>query len=317
MSLGRSTLDRLLRQHGLRKPTRAPAKIYRRRLRFSAEGRLLQMDASPFAWLEERGPKMALLGAVDNATGKIVVLLFRPTEDQAGYITLLRLIAVTYGLPAAVYHDRHTILRSPKEPTLADELAGKVPMSQVQRLLAELGIASIPAHSPQAKGRVERLWGTLQDRLVKEMRLAGITSLEVANAFLPHFSERYNARFAKPPRDAQSDWVPLPEGLDLVYHFAAREERTVRAGHCVQWQGQMLQLVLKTGEPSLERKKVNVHVVPEGVVYLYDGKCRLDYGRLEAPLSATAVMAPPALRAPKTPDPRAKAKQRAWLFAGT
>lgn len=317
VALGRSTLDRLLRQHGLRQPSRPRAKVYRRRERRGAEGMLLQLDASPFAWLEERGPKASLLGAIDDATGLVIALLFRPTEDQAGYITLLRSIAVTYGLPAAVYHDRHTILRSPKEPTLADQLAGRSPMSQVQRILSELGVESIPTHSPQAKGRIERLWGTLQDRLVKEMRLAGIRSLEEANAFLPGFIARFNTRFAKAPRDPESAWVPLPAGCDLAYYFAAREQRTVHADHCLQWQGQSLQLVIRAGEPSLARKKVNVHTVPEGVVYVYDGKRRLEYQRVVEAPAATVAVALPSARKAKAPDPRAKAKQRAWLFAGT
>ena len=141
-----------------------------------------------------------MIGAIDDATGQVLFLLFRPTEDQVGYILLLRAIAYEYGLPMSIYHDRHTILRSPKQPTLDDELAGQPPMSQVQRMMAELGIESITAHSPQAKGRIERLWGILQDRLTKELRLAGVTTLEDANAFLPAFLVRYNARFAQPAR---------------------------------------------------------------------------------------------------------------------
>jgi hypothetical protein len=317
VSIPRSTLDQLLRQHGLRQPTRAPAKVYRRRLRRSGEGMLLQMDGSSFAWLGEDKPRLALLGAVDDATGKIVALLFRPTEDQAGYLALLRAIALDYGLPAAIYHDRHTILRSPKEPTLEDELAGRRPMSQVQRLLSELGVESIPAHSPQAKGRVERLWGTRQDRLVKELRLGGITTIAAANAFLPGFIARFNARFAKPPRDPQSAWVALPAGSDLAYHFAAREQRTVRADHCLQWQGDTLQLLPKAGEPSLARKKVHVHTVPEGVIYLYDGKRPLAFRRVAQSGPATEAVALPPAPLAKAPDPRARDRQRAWLFAGT
>ncbi len=137
---------------------------------------------------------------------------FRPTEDQVGYLLLLRSIAQHYGLPMGIYHDRHTILRSPKQPTLEEQLAGQPPMSQLQRIMAELGIESIAAYSPQAKGRIERLWGTLQDRLTKELRLADITTLEDANAFLPGFSERFNLRFAKAPQDPQSARVPLPAG---------------------------------------------------------------------------------------------------------
>ncbi len=314
ISIGRSTLDRLLRQHGLRQVAPKSAPIHRRRReRRSAEGMLLQMDGSPFAWLEERGPKMVLLGAVDDATGKIIALLFRPSEDQAGYMLLLRTIAQTHGLPLAIYHDRHTILRSPKQPTLEEELAGKQPMSQVQRLLAELGIESIAAHSPQAKGRVERLWGTLQDRLAKELRLGGITTLEEANAFLPGFIERYNERFAKAPRDLQDAWVRLPAELDLSYYFAAREGRKVRADHCIQWLGEVWQLEVKPGDPGLVSKKVSVHTVPEGTVYVYDGKRRLDYCQVtpeeRAPAKVTQSASPPTASHPK-----AAAQRRAWLF---
>ncbi len=160
-----------------------------------------------------------------------------------GYLLLLRTIAETYGLPMSIYHDRHTILRSPKQPTLDDELAGQPPMSQVQRMMAELGIESITAHSPQAKGRIERLWATLQDRLTKELRLAGVTTLQDANAFLPSFMTRYNARFARPARDPDSAWVPLPVIFDHAYYFAVRETRKVRADHCIRFAGQWLQLL--------------------------------------------------------------------------
>lgn len=314
ITIGRSTLDRLLRQHGLRLPQRPkPPQHRRRRERRPAEGMLLQMDASPFAWLEERGPQVTLLGAVDDATGKIVGLRLRPSEDQAGYFMLLRSIVRDYGLPLAIYHDRHTILQSPKQPTLDEELAGQYPMSQVQRLLAELGIESILAHSPQAKGRVERLWGTLQDRLVKELRLAGIQTLEEANAFLPGFIARYNARFAKTAADPRSAWRALPADFDWAYHFSVRETRKVRGDHCVQWQGKTLALQVKANEPDLERCSVSVHTLPEGLVYVYDGRRRLSFRQVDEPKAKPPLVVLPATRA-KTPDPRAAARRRRWLF---
>jgi transposase len=311
--IARSTLDRLVRQAGLRGSLKSPAPPHRRRReRRPAEGMLLQMDASPFAWLEGRGPKCSLLGAVDDATGKIVGLLLRPSEDRDGYFSLLRSIVAAYGLPLAVYHDRHTILRSPKQRTLDEELAGEVPLSQIQRLLAELGIESIPAYSPQAKGRVERLWGTLQDRLVKELRLVGIQTPEAANAFLPGFVACYNARFAKAPADAQSAWRRLPEGFDWAYHFSARETRKVRADHCVQWLGQTLALQVKATEPDLAGQTVSVHTLPDGTVYVYDGQRRLAYRRVAQQPAAPALrVLPPRANAL---DSRGKAHQRAWLF---
>ena len=316
--LGRSTLDRLLKQAGVRQAGKAPAPVHRRkRLRRPAEGMLLQIDASPFDWLEGRGPKADLIGAVDDATGKVVFLHFRPTEDQIGYLLLLRTVATSYGLPMSIYHDRHTILRSPKEPTLEEELAGHSPMSQIQRVMAELGIESIPAYSPQAKGRIERLWGTLQDRLTKELRLAGITTLEAANAFLPGFMERYNARFAKAPQDPDTAWVTLRPNVDTNYHFAIRESRKVRADHCISFSGHLLQLLPGPKDPSLVNESVTVHMVPEGGIYLYHGKRPIPYR--PAPIPGAASPKPPrqAARPPKPGDPKAAARRRAWLFGGT
>jgi len=315
MRIGRSTLDRVLKRAGARKPAKSSRPVHRRRrLRRPAEGMLLQIDGSPFDWLEDRGPKAVLIGAIDDATGKVLFLHFRPTEDQIGYLLLLRNIAQGFGLPMSIYHDRHTILRSPKQPTLEEQLAGQPPMSQIQRILAELGIESIPAYSPQAKGRVERLWGTLQDRLTKELRLAGITTLEDANAFLPSFMEHFNARFAQEPQDSHHAWVPLPADLDIAYHFSVRETRTVRADHCISFRGQLLQLLPGPRDPSLVGQKVSVHIVPEGEIYLYHGKRRITCQPVAAPPARPSQPSEEALRLAKPADPKGKARQRAWLF---
>ena len=313
--IGRSTLDRLLKAAGVRRRGKlAPPVHRRRRVRRSAEGMLLQMDASPYAWLEERGPQLDLLGAIDDASGKIIELLFRPSEDQVGYLLLVRNIVQRHGLPMSIYHDRHTILRSPKRPTIEEELAGQPAMSQIQRLLAELGIESIPAYSPQAKGRIERLWGSLQDRLTKELRLANSTTLDAANAFLPGFIERYNARFAQAPADPLSAWVPAPADLDLCYYFASRETRTVRADHCISFAGQQLQVLPGPHDPSLVGQHITVHRVPEGDLYLYHGHRRLAY-QVWAPPAVEPAQPVAAAPSPSVPKVRkSSAKQRAWLF---
>jgi len=221
---------------------------------------------------------------------------------------LLRSIAQRIGLPMSIYHDRHTILRSPKEPTLDEELAGQTPMSQVQRILAELGIEAIAAYSPEAKGRVERLWRTLQDRLTKELRLGNITTLEQANAFLPAFIERYNQRFAKAPKDPHPAWVPLPTDLDIAYYFSVRETRTVRPDHCISFAGQFLQLLPGPQDPSLVGQKVTVHILPEGEIYLYHGKRRIVYQSL----AAAPVKTPrPSEEAPRPAKPTSPRQRRA------
>lgn len=313
--IGRSTLDRLLKAQGVRRRAKPTPPVHRRRrVRRSAEGMLLQMDASPYAWLENRGPQAALLGVIDDATSKIVELLFRPSEDQEGYLLLLRNIALRHGLPMSIYHDRHTILRSPKQPTIEQQLAGQPPMSQIQRVMAELGIESIPAYSPQAKGRIERLWGSLQDRLTKELRLANISSLEAANAFLPGFIARYNARFAQPAADPDSAWTPLPADLDLAYYFAIRETRTVRTDHCISFAGQVLQVLPGAQDPSLVGQRITVQRVPEGAIYLYHARRRLTYQIWEAPVLTPPPPIPEALPPAPPTARKSSARQRAWLF---
>jgi transposase len=290
ISLGRSTLDRLLREEAPR-----PHKLKRRsgkrchRERSAAAGMMIQIDGSPHDWLEGRGPRLCLMGAIDDATKTLVYGRFHPTEDQRGYLMLLRGVCTKYGVPMSVYHDKHTILRSPKTPTLEEELAGVKPMSQVQRVMDNLGTEAIAAHSPQAKGRVERLWRTLQDRLIKEMRLAGVNTLEEANAFLQPFIERYNRRFTVLPRDAEPDWIPLELDADLDLLFSTRELRKVANDHTISIGG-ITHLILRAKpERSLAGKRVAVHVTPEGETVLYDGQTQLQHRVCAEPIPIAAV----------------------------
>jgi transposase len=315
--LPRSTLSRLLRVAGVRPPRPSRAEVKRmRRERKGAEGEMLQIDATPFDWLEGRGSRMALAAAIDDATSRVVYACFRPTEDQAGYLLMLRSIATTYGLPHLVYHDRHTILRSPKGLTLEDELAGRRPASQFQRVTASLGIQSIAALSPQAKGRIERLWRTLQDRLTKELRLASIDTLAAANLFLPSFISGYNARFAQPARDPQSAWRALGEGADLHYHFSTCEERRVRRDHTIAWLGRTLQLVPGKGEPSLSSKSAEVRVSPEGEIAIYHEGRRVSHREATPPTGVSALKAQRRQSSlpSRAPDAQAEARRRGWLY---
>jgi transposase len=318
IKIPRSTLSRLLIAHHIRQPRVTKAAVKRmQRERKSAEGMMLQTDASPHDWLEGRAPKMDLLGAIDDATGKVVYAHFRPSEDQIGYLLMLRTVALTYGLPHILYHDRHTILRSPKQATIEDELAGRQPQSQIQRIMKELVITSIAALSPQAKGRIERLWQTFQDRLIKEMRLAGIDSLAAANAFLKTYLPAYNQRFAKPPRDPQSAWRPLAPELDLDRIFSTAAERKVKADHTISFHGQALQILRTKDQPCLVACKVAVHVTPEGTLHLYHQHSKLAHRLLDhaptAPL-LTKQKAPALPKTPKAPDPKARRRRNAYLF---
>ncbi len=278
LAIGRSTLDRLLKENGTRKPHRRKPQVKRsRRVRSACEGQMIQIDGSPHDWLEGRAPRMCLMGAIDDATNQVVYARFHPTEDQKGYLMLLRSVAIRYGIPMSVYHDKHTILRSPKEPTLEEELAGVKPMSQVQRVMETLGIEAIAANSPQAKGRVERLWKTLQDRLTKEMRLAGINTLEDANDFLTAYIERHNRRYAVPSRESAMAWVPHGERQDLARLFSTMEVRTVANDHTVSVAGTTYQILRRSADKSLSGRRIAVHVTPEEEIHFYHGGNRLEH----------------------------------------
>ena len=198
-------------------------------------GALVQLDASSFAWLETRGPQFALHGAIDDATGTVLALYFRPTEDLHGYVTLLRQLLTTYGRPLALYGDRlNVFVRNDPHWILEEQLRGTQDPTHFGRLLRELGIGFIAAGSPQAKGRIERLWQTLQDRLVSELRLRGIATLEAANAFLAEFLADFNRRFTRAPAAPTAAWRPAPRDLAALlscrYTRVVAHDNTVRLG---------------------------------------------------------------------------------------
>lgn len=234
--LSRSSVRRLRRTLGLPATRQRRGRQGRTRRTPEAQmGSLVQLDASPFAWLETRGPQLALHGAIDDATGAVLALHFRPTEDLHGYVTLLRQVVTTYGLPLALYGDRlNVFVRNDPHWTLEEQLQGAQEPTHFGRMLRELGIGFIAAGSPQAKGRIERLWQTLQDRLVSELRLRGIATLEAANAFLPEFLADFNRRFTRAPAHVVAAWRPAPRDLAALlscrYHRVVAHDNTVRLG---------------------------------------------------------------------------------------
>jgi transposase len=272
--LSRSSVRRIRRGAGVPGPRKRRSPRHRsQRPRSARRGMLLQIDGSDHAWLENRGPKLSLLAAIDDATGEVVWAVFRPEEDAVGYFLLLQHILQTHGLPEAVYADRHTIFQSPKKATIAEELAGKLPRSQFGRLLDELDILLIKAHSPQAKGRIERLFGTLQDRLVKALRQAGATSLEEANQVLPGFLSRFNARFAVPPAEEPSAYRPWPTGLKPEDVLCFKHERVVANDNAISFSGQRLSIEPGSPRRSYARCRVEVRQLLNGQLLVsYQGK---------------------------------------------
>ncbi len=199
-------------------------------------GEMLQMDGSHHEWFEGRGPRCVLMGYIDDATGQVYGR-FYDYEGTIPAMDSLRRYITTYGLPMKVYLDKHTTYKS---WVRRDDFQEKEPISQFGRALAELGVKMLHAHSPQAKGRIERLFQTFQDRVVKEMRLRGVSSIEEANSFLDTYLPRYNERFAVAPKKEENLHRPVTIDLDTV--LCIKEERTLRNDHTIKYEGKLYQL---------------------------------------------------------------------------
>ena len=272
LGLSRETVRRWREQLGQppKRARRAP-RARRRRVPSAARGALIQIDGSPFPWLEDRGPELMLLGAVDDATTEILALQFRPAEDVHGYATLFREVFTAHGLPMAVYGDRLNLLvRNDAHWSVDEQLAGRQAPTHVGRILQSLAVGYIAARSPQAKGRVERLWGTLQDRLVSELRLRGIRTVEAAQAYLPEFIADFNRRFGKPPADPQPVWRRPPR--DLALRLGCRYRRVVARDNTVRLGPRLVPL---RGARSYAGLRVDVRELLDGrVVVLHDDVIR-------------------------------------------
>jgi transposase len=280
ISLSRETLRRLLRQHGLGSPRKRRAPAHRqRRLRSAQLAELVQLDGSPHDWLEGRGPLLTALGMQDDATGKILAAQFFPSETTFGYLCLLQQMVCRYGVPLALYGDHSGVfVRNDDHWTVEEQLAGKRQPTQFGRALEQLGISFMAANSPQAKGRVERLWGVLQDRLTSELRLAQAQDLDSANAVLRKFVTDYNRRFARPPRDSQPAWRTAPENLDRICCFV--HERIVSNDNVVQWEGRRFQIPQQARRFSFAGAKVHIYQALDGRVSLYYGQTRLQHSAI-------------------------------------
>jgi hypothetical protein len=199
------------------------------------------MDGSHHAWLEDRGPACVLMAYIDDASSEVLARFYEYEGTVPAFDSFGRYVA-RYGVPHAVYPDRHSTYQTQAKPTREDDLAGREAMTQFERGLHELGVTVIPAHSPQAKGRVERLFRTFQDRLIKELRLARITTLDAANLFLEGYLPRYNARFAVVPAEAADLHRPCPDAETVAQALCVKTTRTVRQDGTIVYQRQWYQL---------------------------------------------------------------------------
>lgn len=286
--LSRSSVRRILLEKGIKSPRKRRAPLHRsRRERYAQEGMLLQTDGSPHDWLEGRGPKLCLIGAIDDATNKVPCALFSEQETTEAYMLMLKEIVLREGIPLALYHDRHSIFEMSREASPEEQLAGKEPKTQFGRLLDELGIESIAAHSPQAKGRVERLWGTFQDRLVSELRLAHTRTIEEANRVLQDFLREYNRKFAVAAREPDVAYIKLDSSFKPEDYFCFKYGRTVGADNVVQYGNRRLQILSSLERQGYARCKVEVHIGLDGSLTVYHQGKPLE--TREAPLEATLM----------------------------
>lgn len=258
--VSRETVRKLRRRDGHPpKRKRRPPAHRSRRPRRPSPGLLVQWDGSPHHWFGPERPACCLMAALDDATGDMLAALFIPAESALGYLRLLDMILRLHGVPAAIYHDRHSALvRTDDHWSLEEQLAGERYPTHVGRVLQELGIESICAYSPQAKGRIERGYGTLQDRLIAEMALAGITGIEAANPWLEAvFIPRFNTRFAKPAAQPESAFRRISDQdryLALAFAYVA----TVGNDNCVRLGGLILDVPPGRQRRSYAKAKVLV-----------------------------------------------------------
>lgn len=307
LELSRQTVRRLLRKAGIGSARkRRPAKHRRRRDRRPQAGQMILWDGSHHDWLEGRGPRLCLMAAIDDATGELLPgAHFVEQECSAGYLRVLRDILAMKGVPLSAYMDRHgTLKRNDKHWTREEQLAGRQDPTHVRRALDDLGVQVLYALSPQAKGRVERLWGTLQDRLVSELRLADARSAIVANRVLLRYRLQHNARFAVPPGDSNSAWRPLPRGLDADELSAFQYLRVVLNDNTVRIGKKTIDIKKQPSRATFARATVLVrHLLVGGFRVYYQGEF---IAGANSP-GATGPLAPP------QPE-SARRKARDWLL---
>jgi len=302
ISISDETLRLWLIEEGLWKKKRKGRQHRQWRPRKERYGEMIQADGSHHDWFEGRGAECVFMGYIDDATGKVFGRFYEYEGTLPAMDSFRRYIR-KHGIPMSLYMDKHTTYKAPGEPTIEDELNGTEPMSQFGRALKELGVQLIPAHSPQAKGRVERLFNTLQDRLVKEMRLRAISSIPEANEFLKAYLPIYNRRFAKKAAQAENLHRPIPKGLDIHRILCVKTERTLRNDFTIAHDRKLYQI-----EEAVKTKKLLVEEYPDGSMAIWCRGQKVKFRQIKTKPEKPPKQSPrPARRKISTP-----AKDHPW-----
>jgi hypothetical protein len=311
LAVSRETLRNWMIQAAFWRPRRQRVeKIHVWRERRASFGELLMQDSSPFRWLEDRGPACQLIAVIDDATSRMHAHFVEHDTTEENLRTLGEWVR-RYGRPLAHYTDKNSIFRSHRPATIREQLQGARARSQFGRALQELGIAWIAAQSPQAKGRIERLFATLQDRLVKEMRLAGIASLQAANHFLQtRFLPEWEQRFTVLPRNPRNAHRRLGRAQRLEEILSVRAVRKVAQDHTVSWEGNLWGVPreevcagLRGAAVEIERRLDGSHWLRYRGRYLHLRPCPQPL----RPSASPSGLRPPGLADP-TPRPKIKPK---------
>ncbi len=274
------TLERMLKEAGVWRRMRRGRKHRSRRERQGCFGEMVQMDGSPHDWFEGRGPRCVLMDLVDDATGVTHARFFPEETTRAALESFGDWIAL-HGIPRSVYVDRDSIYRSDRVATVEEELAGEEPLTQFGRAMKELGVTLIKAHSPQAKGRVERKNRTFQDRLPKELRLAGISTIEGANRFLKKtFLPALNRRDAVAARDKTDAHRCVGRGVKLAEVLCFKQQRSVGQDWCVRYRSRWFQIDREHERLDLAGKRVTVRELLDGTIQLLHGTAPLRWREL-------------------------------------
>ena len=274
ITISQPTIHRILRAAGIESPKKKKkVKTYRYRKRKDCPGMMVQLDASPFAWLG--GENLNLHGAIDDASSTVLGLYLCKEETLQGYFEVTRQMIKVFGIPISTYNDRRTIFVSPKgKLSIEDQLDGKrEPFTQFSQAMDTLGVRMIPAGSPQAKGRIERLWGTLQDRLVQEFILHGIKDIGSANEFMKKYIKKFNKRFSVVPM-GESVFRKLDKDTNLDYILCSKIPRKIDNGSAFSYKNNYYRLV-SGGKVAvtIPRSKVSVLISERiGIKALYSGK---------------------------------------------
>lgn len=250
IEIGREKLRQWMVAHGLWRVRGRRRRIYQWRERKHHVGEMVQMDGSKHDWLEGRGSELVLMGYIDDATNTLFGW-FYSFEGVYSAMDSFRRYIERNGIPHSVYLDRHSTYKTTREPNREEALKGDRAKTQFARALTELGVKVIYAHSPQAKGRIERGFGTLQDRLIKEMRLADIRTIEQANTFLATYLPRFNQRFSRVPLAQQDLHRPVPKSLPLDEIFCIKDYRSIARDYTVRWKHRLFRI----DKPSITMRK--------------------------------------------------------------